>query len=442
MTTQLDRGLGLPGALVLIVGYIVGGSIFVLPGQLGASAGPAVSLSYVVAGVVALFAAGVTAQVARAHPVSGGNYVAVSRRLSPFWGFSIIWAAILANAMGNPLIAYAFAQYLKVFIPALPLMATAFAVFALFTVLNLVGVVFANRIQAALVVLMMIVLLIFGAAGVFTADTTLWTPFAPNGAEAVLIAALPAYFSYAGFLVLAEMGDEIREPRRTIPLAIGIAFVLLVLTYTLVPLALTGHVPWVELENQEASISAAAARFLPSWTIPVVTLAALAAAATSINGSIMSQARAFLAAGRDGVLPSFLAKVGERSRVPVWGVLVTSLLSMIGIFVGAELERYAIVTVVCFMGFQVLVGLAVLSLPRATSGSVLDGRFMRWFLGGGVILTSGLLLLGGLSEDPMAIAIFGGWMLLGVGYYLWRRSVLRGQGRDLSAIMREEPAYA
>src|ERR1700677_4071630 len=98
-----------------IVGVVVGIAIFILPGQLAATAGPAVLVSYVIAGLIAGFACAVAARIGRAFPVSGASFVAVSRLLSPMLGFLIVWMMLVAITLGIALLSMGFAAYLASF---------------------------------------------------------------------------------------------------------------------------------------------------------------------------------------------------------------------------------------------------------------------------------------------------------------------------------------
>ncbi len=197
MTQHLRRSISLGGAIFTLIGYIIGGSIFILPGVLGASAGPAVFLSYLLASGIALFVCVVAAQVGNAFPVSGANYVATSTILSPFWGFLVAWMSLVAVTLAVPPLALGFADYLAVFLPQLAehRLAVALASVLGMMAVNLFGVRTAVWMQSAMVIGFMVVLLIFGLGGLFSMDRANLTPFLPNGFGAVLAAAVPAYYS-------------------------------------------------------------------------------------------------------------------------------------------------------------------------------------------------------------------------------------------------------
>src|SRR5262249_22635161 len=133
-------------------------------------------------------------------------------------------------------------------------------------------------------------------------------PFAPNGWWPVLAAAIPAFFSYAGFMVIIDIGGEIKDPARTIPKALTLSFIAVLATYLLVWLAVFGPIRWQELGAIAAPVGEAASRLLPAWTAAAIAAAAIAAGATSINGLLLGYSRDVMALANVKVFPAPLAK--------------------------------------------------------------------------------------------------------------------------------------
>ncbi len=241
---KLERSIGLGGAAATLVGYVVGASIFILPGELAASTGPAIFLSFLLASIPALLSCFVTAQIGCVYPVSGGPYIAASRNLSPFAGFMLVWSLMLGATIGIPLIAYGFADYLAFFIPGVPQMVVALGLVALFAVINLLGARLSVLAQSIMVAGFLLALFVFGIFGLPHIQRAHLEPLFPNGIGPVIGAAIPAYFSYVGFSMIADFAGEVKNPGKTIPKALLIAFSCIVFFYTLVPFTLVGIVAW------------------------------------------------------------------------------------------------------------------------------------------------------------------------------------------------------
>jgi len=199
---ELTRTVSLPSAVFFIIGYVVGATIFILPGSLAADAGPAVFVAYALAGVPAIFAGFVMAQIGSALPVSGANYVLIREVLSPYLGFLYQWIMVSMAAVAIPLIAFGFADYLGYFLPGMDDRVVAATLTILFVILNGFGMTVVATVQNLMVIVFLIALVVFGIGGVSAGDASLLQPLFPRGYPALTIAAITASFSYAGVYVI------------------------------------------------------------------------------------------------------------------------------------------------------------------------------------------------------------------------------------------------
>ena len=439
--SELKRTMGVGMATLTLIGYVIGPAIFILPGQLAPSTGPGLFLAYILAVIPAIFACVVTAEVANAFPTSGGGYVAVSRVLSPLWGFIMVWTVIISVGVGVPLLAYGFAQYLAYFLPGLNLTATALAVVVVFTAINMLGITLAEWVQAAMVIEMVFALLVFAAGGLWRGSATLMSPLLPHGLIPVLIASVPAYLSYTGFMVLAEMSGEIHDPRRTVPRSLALALFVVFVVYVSVPLALTRLLPWSALGVSLPAVGLAARVFLPPWAANIISLSALAGAATSIHGVLLIQSRDVFAMAKDRVLPEIFSRVSARFGVPTLAVLLLGVLSFAGVLLGQSITNYAIMTVLGFMIIQILVATAMWLLPRRMPEAFAAGVWrpnavQRAFFNGGLVLLSLLFIVIAVTQSTVSTLMYLGCVALGAVYYAWRRRILEKSGYDIAKALR------
>lgn len=432
---KLERSISLGGALFTLIGYVVGASIFVLVGPLAGDSGPALWLAYILAAIPALFVCFTSAQMASILPVTGANYVAASRTLSPFWGFMMVWTLIVTTAVGQALLAYGFAEYLNYLVGGVNLMLTALAIVAVFGVLNYIGVQLSVAIQVIMVVEFIIALLIFGVGGLFSLDRGLMVPLMPNGFAAVMIVAVTAYFSYSGFMIIADMGGEIKNPSRNIPIALAVSLVMVLVMYTLVTVSLVGNMDWRTLGGMEAAVAKTSELFLPPWMAVIISFSALFAAATTIHAVILSSSRQVFALARDRIWPEIFGKV-NRFKAPGNAVLFITVVSMLGIIIGTSIQNYANVTVLGFMIIQILIGLSVWRIPRLMPENYARAPFKlspfwRSFFCWGLVAISAVFLVIGIATSPESTLIYFVCLVLGVGWYLHRQRALRRQGIDL-----------
>jgi len=269
----------------------------------------------------------------------------------------------------------------------------------------------------------------------------LMKPLLPHGLAPVLIASVPAYLSYTGFMVLAEISGEIRDPARNVPRSLALALFIVFVIYVSVPLALTRLLPWSSLGGNLPAVGRAARVFLPGWAADVISLSALIGAATSIHGVLLIQSRDVFAMARDRVLPEIFGRVSPRFGVPTSAVLLLGGLSAAGVLLGQSITSYAIMTVLGFMIVQILVGSAMWVMPRRLpdSLSARSGRRHAWvraFFDGGLIFLSILFIIIGVTQSTTSTLLYLGFVALGGVYYVWRRNILQRSGYDIEKALR------
>lgn len=440
---RLERKMGLAGAVFFLVGYIVGASIFILPGELAGVAGPAVFLAYLLAAVPALANCLIAAQAGTLLPVSAADYVFTSLVLHPFLGFLKVWTAMISLAVSTPILCFGFADYLAFFLPDAKRLSLALGLLGGLLVLNLIGLRTSVGAQVLMVCFFVAALLVFAVGGLFVADFSNLSPLAPNGADAVLAAAVPAFFSYSGFLMLVIMAEEIRDPERTIPWTLAITFGIVATVYTLVTLVLPALVPWRELGTLAAPVATASRQFLPDAFAAVITVAALLAAATSANVLILTASRAMFALGRNGLFPAALARLSGRTGEPDLALLIAVLVAGAGVAVQGRIVEYASVVVIGSMRYGIVWAVALTRLPKALPGHYAGARFR---LGEGALravatvkISVSVLFLGiALGNTPELALVYGVLIALGAAFYGWRSAVLRRRGVRIGALLRAE----
>jgi APA family basic amino acid/polyamine antiporter len=439
---EVRRSVGVFGAVVTLVGFVIGVAIFILPGALAATAGPAVVLSYCIAGLMALFSCFVAAQIGAVFPTSGASFVAVSRLLSPFLGFVVIWLIIGAVSVAIALVAYGFADYALLLLPGLNRVVLALLVVVALSGLNLVGIKETVIGQGLMVIVFMVALGVFCCAALISLDEDLLVPFMPNGLGPMLVAAVPAFFSFAGFTVVIEIGGEIKNPSQTMPIALAISFSIVLLVYAAVSLSVVGVIPWQELEGVGAPVGEAAARVLPGWMTNGISLAVLAAAASSINVLLLGFSRDVLALARVGALPEIFARISRRHGGPANAVLLITAISMGAIAVGGSIAQLATLVVVGLLALQAALGVATLLIPHRLPAHYRAAGFRLGpvslpFFSVGLIGLSGAFLVIAASSDPNVVLIAVAWLVVGVVYYGLRRSALTRRGVDVAQLIRD-----
>ena len=424
-SSLLPDRVGLLAVLALVVGNAISVPIYVLSGPLAGSAGPSVVLAVMVASIPAGFVVLYNALLGSAMPVAGGLYVYISRLTSPFWGFLVpftlplvVWASLLVTATG-------FAEYTR-YLVDLPATALIYALLVGVLVINLVGLRVVAQFQILFVAGLAAALAVFVVPGATAVDPGNYTPLFPD-LGAFGIAAVAMFYPFLGFGLLVELGEEIDDPGRTIPLALfgGVAIVALV--YVALTAVLVGVVPWTQLGDPN-DLATAAERFLPPWGPSVVAVGALFAVVTSVSTALLTASRTIMRAARDGILPPALSRVHPRFGTPYLALLVLGLPPFLLVPLADEL-----------IGLSVFIGLASLTayffcavglwnLPEEFPAHYENATFrLRRYRGllfavlAGALAT-GLFWLVTLVRLPAVGLVLVGWFLVGYGYYRYRLS--------------------
>jgi APA family basic amino acid/polyamine antiporter len=315
MQQTLDRRLGTTDAVVIGLGSMVGAGVFVAFAPAAAAAGHLLWLALLVALVVAYCNASSSARLAALHPESGGTYVYGRERLGRFWGFLAGWAFVAGKLASCAAMALTVGSYLW---PE-AVRPVAVGVVVAVTALNYVGV---HKSALATRVIVTLVLLVLAATAV-----TAWTApvaacaFCDSGsagpsALGVLQGAGFLFFAFAGYARIATLGEEVRDPARTIPLAIPLALAITAVVYAAVGLATARALGVEGLADSSAPLADAVAAAGADALLPVVRAGAALAATGSLLGLVLGVSRTTFAMARDGYLPRALDRVHPAYRVP------------------------------------------------------------------------------------------------------------------------------
>ncbi len=363
MDRPLRRTLGTPDAVVLGLGSMVGAGIFVAPAPAAAAAGSGLLLALVLAGAVAYANALSSARLAAVYPTSGGAYVYGRERLGTFWGYLAGWAFVVGKTASCAAMALAVGTY------AWPEYATetGVAVVVALTAVNYVGVSRSAALTRVLVTVVVGALLVVVAValGADAAQSDRLRPGGDTDLRGIAEAAGLLFFAFAGYARIATLGEEVRDPartiRRAIPLALGLALALYaaVLAAALAVLGPDG------LAATEAPLTDTVRAAGGDGLVPVVRGAAALGAAGALLALILGVSRTTLAMARDRHLPHVLSAVHPRFGVPHRAELAVGAVVVVLTLIGEIRD------VVAFSSFGVLVYYAI---ANAAAWTLAPGR--------------------------------------------------------------------
>jgi len=308
--TSLDRRLGTTDAVFLGLGSMLGAGVFAAFTPAAQAAGSGLLVGLFVAAVVAFCNATSSAQLAAVYPTSGGSYVYGRERLGEWWGFIAGWSFVVGKTASCAAMALAFAAYAAPAGWERPLAAGAVLVLGAVNYRGIAKTAALTRV-IVVVVLLVLALALATAAPAVTFDHALVS----SGPYGILQSAGLLFFAFAGYARIATLGEEVREPARTIPRAIVISLGIVVLVYAAVAVVLLGSLGPEGIAADVAPLAAGAVGGL-GWAAPVIRAGAAIAALGALLGLMAGIGRTSLAMARERDLPGWLAAVHPEYRSP------------------------------------------------------------------------------------------------------------------------------
>jgi basic amino acid/polyamine antiporter, APA family len=416
VSSSVQRRLGTADATVLGLAAMLGTGVFAVWAPAAAAAGPWLLLAVVLAGVVAACNAASTADLAVAHPESGGGYVYGRERLAPGAGRLAGVAFLVGKTSSAAAAAGVFGSYV---LPSQPLPAAVLVIVAA-TVLNTAGVRWTARGAYALVGGTLAVLLVVVVIGLLGPETfAVGTAASPDvepvpsrgGVLGVLTAAALMFFAFAGYARIATLGEEVRDPQRTVRRAIALALGITLVTYLLVAAALIVGLGTDRLATEATPLVAVVDAGEASALGVLVRAGAAVAAGSALLSVLVGVSRTALAMARRRELPAGLAVICSRGT-PCWADLAGGLVT-IGIAVLAGPIAAIALSACSVLVYYAVINLAALRLPAALRS------WPRWTSMLGLLLCVGLAALLPTRQVVItAVALAVGWTvctLLGRG---------------------------
>ena len=459
----LSRTLGLLDITMIGVGAMIGAGIFVLTGIAAGEAGPALVLAFLLNGVVTTFTALSYAELGSCFPEAGGGYLWVKEGLGGTQGFLAGWMSWFAHAVACSLYGLGFGRF------ALELVLLAFpgaeewarpltlifmvAIVILFAYINYRGASEAGLIGNVVTIAKVIILgvfIIFGIAAMLRRpDLNVFTEsFLPNGISGVFIAMGLTFIAFEGYEIIAQSGEEVKNPKYNIPRAIFISIIVVVIIYAFVAVvaigavtvpAASGNIPvWDYLaEAKEIAIVRAAQQFMGGWGGILILISGLASTMSALNATVYSSSRVSFAMGRDHNLPSLLGRVHPKMHTPYWAVIVSAVLVIV-MALSLPIDEVAKAADVMFLLMFAQVNVTVMTL-RQRRPDLDRGYFVPFFPWPAVIgILTNLALAVFLAIETGRVGLVSlGWITIGMLLYWGYFRRVEERKRPLEVIMRE-----
>ncbi|CAD6192246.1 unnamed protein product [Caenorhabditis auriculariae] len=357
LDSNLRRCLGLFDITFLALGQMMGAGIYVLTGTVVRNmAGPSIIFSFLLAGAAALLSAFSYAEFGARFPRAGSAYTYTYVGLGELWAFVVGWTILLEYMIGNAAVARSWSAYFDTLVDNQVENMTvgafgefntaggffsrypdflACALILLVSVAISLGSRISSNVNSTFVILNIVVSIVV-ICGATYADFSLWTGTVPNGnyrfmpfgVEGMLSGAATCFFSYIGFEMLATTGEEVKEPRKTIPRATFLCISVVATIYILMSSTLTLMLPYEDVHPRAPFAEAFDAKGATVVRY-IITAGALAGMSNNLVAGVFSLPRSVYAMADDGLLFKFLAQVNKKTQVPLNAIIVFTLLNAI-----------------------------------------------------------------------------------------------------------------
>jgi APA family basic amino acid/polyamine antiporter len=442
-SSKLRRAVGALDLTAFGIGAIIGTGIFVIIGEAIGDSGPAIVLSFVLAGVTCVFSALSYAELASTIPVSGSAYTYSYATMGELIAWIIGWDLILEYGVAVAAVAVGWGGYAKelldsllgITLPdsiALPpgeggtVNLPAVFIVLLITALLIVGVRQSARTNTIMVFIKFAVLLLFIGLGVTAFSMDNLHPFTPNGFGGVTDAAALIFFAYIGFDAVTTGSEESKRPSRDLPIAIIGSLAIATLLYIAVAIVAVGALPFEQLKGSESPLATVLDKGAGlSWGADLISFGAIIAISSVVLSLLFGQIRIMYSMSRDGLVPERLGRISERTRTPIFvtllfGVLISILAALVPLTEIAKLVNIG--TLFAFL----LVNVGVIVLRRTKPD--LERGFRVPFVPVFPIIGSLLCIYLMTKLEGVTWLRFGIWLVAGLAIYAvygYRHSRLR-----------------
>jgi len=417
---SLRRKLGLLHATMMGLGSAICAGIFVILGPAVGIAGPAVILSFLFCGIINMATMLSYSELGAAMPRVGGEYTYVKEAFNGVLGFLTGWYEWSSNLFYATLMVLGSTYMLSYLMPINKFLVIVVLVIV-FTAINIKGIKEAGATQTLLTSILLAIIFLFVGAGLghgFRSNA--FEPFMPKGPLSMIAAIAFIFDTYLGVEAIAATQAEIKKPEKTIPRAMILCSLILIIVYCFVVYVTVGVISPEVLGNSLTPLNLVAEKTMGSVGVILLTIAGLIAALTSLNSAIVASSRAACAMGRNGHFPKVLGRVHEHHRTPYIAIVCGSILIMFFSIIGnLEFVVYSI-TFGFLIGFS-LVNFSLIKLRRSQPNMPRPFKTPLYPLTPiiGIVTSIGLLAF----LDPKSLAFGITWSLFGAIIYFLKQKV-------------------
>jgi basic amino acid/polyamine antiporter, APA family len=359
---DLKKGLSFFGVFSIASGAMISSGIFILPGLAYSKAGPAVFISYFLAGVLALLGIFSVIELSTAMPKAGGDYFFINKTFGPMLGTISGFLGWFALSLKSAFAIFGISEIFFLYAGFNPLISGLFLCL-FFIIINLVGVKEAAIFQIAMIVVLLSLLSVYVVVGLPKVQASYFSPFLTVDINEIFITSGFIFISFGGLLKVATVSEEVINPKRNIPLGMISSVIVVTIFYTLITYIITGTLPPLVLKESLTPVADSARLILGTPGYIAIIIASILAFITTANAGVMSASRYPLALSRDELLPPQMALTNSRFQTPTIAIVITGLIIYISLLLPLVMLVKAASTVI--LTSYVLTNISVIILRES-----------------------------------------------------------------------------
>ncbi len=359
---NLKKGISFWGVFSIASGAMISSGIFILPGLAFAKAGPALFISYFIAGVLGLLGIFSVIELATAMPKAGGDFYFINKTFGPVIGTISGFLGWFALSLKSAFAIFGITELLFLYTGFNPLLSGIFLCL-FFVSINIIGVKEAAIFQIVMVVGLLSLMSLYIFVGLPMIHPSNFTPFLTVGINKIFTTAGFIFISFGGLLNVANISEEVINPKKNIPLGIISSIVVVTLFYTLITFIITGTLKPLDFKDSLTPVADSARNILGTPGYLIIILASLLAFFTTANAGIMSASRYPMALSRDRLLPHGIASVSKKFKTPMFSIIITGIIIYVSLLLPFEMLVKAASTVI--LTSYVLTNISVIILKES-----------------------------------------------------------------------------
>ncbi len=398
---SFEKKLGLPGAICVTVGAVIGVGIFVIVGSMGAKTGAYLPFTFFLASLPAVFGTLVAISLGATIPADGGGFFYTKSLLGRKAGWVASWLVVIGALGSTATVSIGVADYvLDSYFPNSenyyrPLVGLCIIVFT--WGINNLGIMASEKFQIGMVLQFgsaLFIVIIAALLGGGHPDFSQGLP-PEQGVGGFVEASIIAALSYTGFNIIGELGDEVDNPRRNIPLTIIIGLFIIILLYVGVGWVVCGSMTVNEMNISGVALVDTAMQYLPAWFKHYLNLAALGGAITSINAVFLAVPREFSAQAEAKLLPQWIMKFNPKRQTFPVGMAIVAIVGALLVLLNFDVDIYGLLCVAGLIGANFLFSIAVYRIFDLFPDKVATApiKLKKWWLKPSAIISAVLSLI-------------------------------------------------